>query len=504
MKAMIGIRKKDTYEELINYLLTDQEVIRYPNRYAKQLRESPYLTQLDGEGLGEMHEQQERQYMEEQKENTIRQVASATSKSVSQIKAETAHQESFSQTPAATPDVKMSATSDTQTDDPVMAESGTGTDPPPPPTAGAIRMERGTSPLPPEHHYVHMNVDQPPPPPPPDASRIRVSTSDTRKPEDLMAQVSGGQPPPTPPPPGPYAKVRTKRGSPYDAVASASSSSGQPPPPPPPQAYYIGDTPMGNAEDRALSIEMRRADEERKLWETKQEKRARAVAAFRQHLMDVSHHAMKRAAEESSNSVAEQALEIAHAAAKARRHSEMQSKTDRLVVQEELKRQAALQAAQFEAAKRELSANHRAKADAHDKRVAAETAELEGQRQQIVAKQKALEKAESEMVSKPTKQPKQPKPKPVPRPKRQAAPARSASVDPRNPVRSASVETVNYTPVSRSRSRAKSTGAILPIQEAVATSVPPVKNKVGRPRTKTPVSADEVVKKPRGRPKSRV
>ena len=41
MKAMIGLRKKDTYEELINYLHTDQEIIKYPNRYAKQLRESP-------------------------------------------------------------------------------------------------------------------------------------------------------------------------------------------------------------------------------------------------------------------------------------------------------------------------------------------------------------------------------------------------------------------------------------------------------------------------------
>jgi hypothetical protein len=167
-KAMLGLRKKETYEALINYLLTDQEIIRYPDRYAKQLRESPYLTQLDGEGMGEMQEQQERHFKEEQRENTIRQVASTSNQSVSQIKADIAHRETFSQTETATPDVKMGATTTTQTDDPVMVNSGTGTDDdPPPPGAGAIRTDRGTSPLPPPHHYMHMNVDHPAPPPPP-------------------------------------------------------------------------------------------------------------------------------------------------------------------------------------------------------------------------------------------------------------------------------------------------------------------------------------------------
>ena len=40
-RLAFGLRKKDTYEELINYLLNDQEKINYPNRYAKQLREPP-------------------------------------------------------------------------------------------------------------------------------------------------------------------------------------------------------------------------------------------------------------------------------------------------------------------------------------------------------------------------------------------------------------------------------------------------------------------------------
>ncbi len=64
-RLAFGLRKKDTYEELINYLLNDQEKINYPNRYAKQLRESPYLTQLDGEGMGEMELQQEKKNNEQ-------------------------------------------------------------------------------------------------------------------------------------------------------------------------------------------------------------------------------------------------------------------------------------------------------------------------------------------------------------------------------------------------------------------------------------------------------
>ena len=44
-----GLRKIPTYEEAINYLQDDQEIIKDPNRAAKQLRESPWTTVLDGD-----------------------------------------------------------------------------------------------------------------------------------------------------------------------------------------------------------------------------------------------------------------------------------------------------------------------------------------------------------------------------------------------------------------------------------------------------------------------
>jgi hypothetical protein len=53
-----GLRKRPTYEGLINYLANEQEMIQYPDRTAKQMRNHPYLTQLDGDDYDHMTEQQ--------------------------------------------------------------------------------------------------------------------------------------------------------------------------------------------------------------------------------------------------------------------------------------------------------------------------------------------------------------------------------------------------------------------------------------------------------------
>ena len=52
-----GLKRRETYDEIVDYLEHGQEQIKYPNRKAKQLRESPYLTNLldaDGDGSLEM------------------------------------------------------------------------------------------------------------------------------------------------------------------------------------------------------------------------------------------------------------------------------------------------------------------------------------------------------------------------------------------------------------------------------------------------------------------
>ena len=73
-----GLRKRETYNEIINYLMNKQEKIKMPNRLAKQLRESPQLSNLldgDGEGALDIEQQQRRVAIEIEKEHRIREAA---------------------------------------------------------------------------------------------------------------------------------------------------------------------------------------------------------------------------------------------------------------------------------------------------------------------------------------------------------------------------------------------------------------------------------------------
>ena len=72
-----GLRKRPTFQQLVNYLQNDQDIIRYPNRLATQIRNSPYMTQLDSVGVMADMEQQQKRFMQEQaKQNMLREMAS--------------------------------------------------------------------------------------------------------------------------------------------------------------------------------------------------------------------------------------------------------------------------------------------------------------------------------------------------------------------------------------------------------------------------------------------
>ena len=74
-----GLKKRETYDEIIDYLQNRQEKIKYPDRTAKRLRNSPQLSNLlDGNGGGseEMDKQQSMQIKEMEKENVVRNMAS--------------------------------------------------------------------------------------------------------------------------------------------------------------------------------------------------------------------------------------------------------------------------------------------------------------------------------------------------------------------------------------------------------------------------------------------
>jgi len=48
-----GLRRRQTYDEVVDYLQNDRETVKYPDRSAKFLRESPEIMNLlDGEGIG--------------------------------------------------------------------------------------------------------------------------------------------------------------------------------------------------------------------------------------------------------------------------------------------------------------------------------------------------------------------------------------------------------------------------------------------------------------------
>ena len=82
-----GLRKRPTFEGFVDYLANRQETIRYPDRFAKQIREHPYLTQLDSEGLWEMEELDKKRAEQEYKERTARQVANQNNVSAQVIRA---------------------------------------------------------------------------------------------------------------------------------------------------------------------------------------------------------------------------------------------------------------------------------------------------------------------------------------------------------------------------------------------------------------------------------
>ena len=69
-----SLRKKPTFNELINYLQNDQPKIKYPDRTATFLRNSHYLSQFDG-NLFDVDEQQKNITKAQIRETQIRNIA---------------------------------------------------------------------------------------------------------------------------------------------------------------------------------------------------------------------------------------------------------------------------------------------------------------------------------------------------------------------------------------------------------------------------------------------
>jgi len=112
-----GLRKKESYDEIVDYLENKQEKIKYPNRLATQIRNSPQLSNLlDGDGMGdvEMEKQQMNQIKHEQAEHAVQQIASSSGGTAQILRV------AASQT-----DKPLLSVSGTQYDKPVMVSLGT-------------------------------------------------------------------------------------------------------------------------------------------------------------------------------------------------------------------------------------------------------------------------------------------------------------------------------------------------------------------------------------------
>ena len=82
-----GLKRRQTYEEVIDYIENDKDKIKYPDRTAKQLRNTFELSQLDGVGMQIMEQQQFREMKEREKEHLLRQIASKTNMSITDARA---------------------------------------------------------------------------------------------------------------------------------------------------------------------------------------------------------------------------------------------------------------------------------------------------------------------------------------------------------------------------------------------------------------------------------
>jgi len=82
-----GLKRRQTYEEVIDYIQNDNDRIKYPDRTAKQLRNTFELSQLDGVGMQIMEQQQQQEIKERDKEHLLRQIATNTGKSIAETRA---------------------------------------------------------------------------------------------------------------------------------------------------------------------------------------------------------------------------------------------------------------------------------------------------------------------------------------------------------------------------------------------------------------------------------
>ena len=70
-----GSKKRETYDEIVDFLQTDKTKIKYPNRVAVQILNSPSMKQLDTDTLMDVQNWQDRQSKEKIKQMVLQEIA---------------------------------------------------------------------------------------------------------------------------------------------------------------------------------------------------------------------------------------------------------------------------------------------------------------------------------------------------------------------------------------------------------------------------------------------
>ena len=79
-----GLRKRPQFEQIVNYIANGQETIKYPDRQAKQIRNHPFMTQLD---FFDMPEDQHRSWEEQVRQREAAQLAGTMGLTAAQARA---------------------------------------------------------------------------------------------------------------------------------------------------------------------------------------------------------------------------------------------------------------------------------------------------------------------------------------------------------------------------------------------------------------------------------
>ena len=84
-----SLRKRPTYDEVIDYIENKQPKIKYPDRTATFLRNSPYLSQFDGDSWIDLETQENNIEREKMKEAEVKRISRATGETAQLIRAST-------------------------------------------------------------------------------------------------------------------------------------------------------------------------------------------------------------------------------------------------------------------------------------------------------------------------------------------------------------------------------------------------------------------------------